>query len=366
MALPERRELYAEIETRRGRPLLAYVTSKREGVNAAMATDALPFLIDQLQRIAPGEKQLDFLIASYGGDPMVAWRIMSLLRERFDRVSVLVPQSAYSAATLLALGADEIVMHPHGHLGPVDMQITTFNEGHRRHFSTEDIDAFLAFVREELGITDQEHLRRLFELMCQEVGTVGVGFTARSSKLALALAERLLGLHMKDDATGAKRKALVENLSRAFHSHAYPVSRTEAIQMGLPVNGERDATLEGMMWNLWLDLEQEFKERQPFSPIIELLNSPQADRLLAPVPLLHLPVNASSPTYFSADMDAVKGAITEKVEPIDFETVDAVIESSRLAFRGMTKGKILACRTPDLQLQYNLVVSYRGWGQSSL
>ncbi len=47
---------------------------------------------------------------------------MSLLRERFKKVSVLIPYVAYSAATLLALGADEIVMHPFSNLGPVDPQ----------------------------------------------------------------------------------------------------------------------------------------------------------------------------------------------------------------------------------------------------
>lgn len=150
MGLKERASLYKQIETHRSHPLITYVTSKREGVDASMATDALPYLIDQLDELPQGTTELDFLIASFGGDPMVAWRIMSLIRERIDRVSVLVPQSAYSAATLLALGADEIIMHPNSHLGPVDMQITTVTEGTRRHFSTEDISAFLDFVRSAL------------------------------------------------------------------------------------------------------------------------------------------------------------------------------------------------------------------------
>ena len=82
-----------------------------------MATDALPSLIKQFDVLPKNTKRADFMIVSYGGDPMVAWRIMSLLRERGIAVAVLIPQSAYSAATLLALGANEIVMHPNGHLG---------------------------------------------------------------------------------------------------------------------------------------------------------------------------------------------------------------------------------------------------------
>ena len=360
MGLIDRRRLYQAIEAHRDHPLLVYVTSKREGVDRSMATDALPYLIDQLDGLAAETTELDFLIASYGGDPMVAWRIMSLIRERVDRVYVLVPQSAYSAATLLALGADEIVMHPNSHLGPVDMQITTVTEGRPRRFSTEDISAFLDLVREKLRITDQEHLRTLFEVTCKEVGTLGVGFTARSQTLAVALGERLLSMHMGDDDNGARNRNLIENLSRQFQHHSYPVSRSEAIDIGLAVNKERDIKLESLMWSVWLDLEDELQERKPFSPIIELLNSTQGDRLLSPVPQLQLPCNSPSPTYVQATMDEVKKG-AEMVEPVDFEHVDAIMESPRLAYRGITRGKILASRLPDLEVQYNALVTFRGW-----
>ena len=169
MGFKKRLEICRQIEEHRQHPLLVYVTSKREGIEAEMATDALPYLIDQLDGLPDGTANLDFLVVSFGGDPMVAWRIMSLIRQRVERVAVLVPQSAYSAATLLALGADEIVMHPNGHLGPVDMQVSTVGEGGRRHYSTEDIRAFLDFVRNSLSITHQEHLRRLFEVTCKEL-----------------------------------------------------------------------------------------------------------------------------------------------------------------------------------------------------
>lgn len=128
MGLTERLTIYQRIEDHRKRPLLAYVTSKREGVISSMASDALPFLIEQLDALPAGTTAIDFLIVSLGGDPMVAWRIMSMIRERIGKVAVLIPQSAYSAATLLALGGDEIIMHPNGHLGPIDMQITTHSQ----------------------------------------------------------------------------------------------------------------------------------------------------------------------------------------------------------------------------------------------
>lgn len=359
MGLAERRAIYAEIESHRKRPLLVYVTSKRPGVYASMATDALPYLIDQIERLPTEAEELDFLIVSFGGDPMVAWRIVTLLRQRVKKLSVLIPHSAFSAATLLALGADEIVMHPYSHLGPVDMQITTFSEGRPRQFSTEDISAFIGFVKEELSITDQRHLRRLFQETCREVGTLGVGFTARSSKLAFSLGEKLLGLHMGEADTKPKHRSLIENLSRQFHSHAYPVSRDEAIEIGLAVTKTRDPALEGMMWRAWLELEQELQEREPFSPMAELLRSTAAAQLLAPVPQLSLPANAQL-SYSQADLAAVKAEI-QPVEPVDFRYIDAVIESPRLADACTTNGKILASRQPDLSVNYSVLVTSRAW-----
>lgn len=359
MSLKSRLELYDKIKEHRKHPLIVYVTSKRHGIESSMASDAIPYLIDQIQKIPKDTKHLDFLIVSYGGDPMVAWRIMSLLRSAVDNVSVLVPQSAYSAATLIALGASEIIMHPYGHLGPVDMQIQTVGERGMRHFSTEDISAFIEFVREQLSITDQEHLRKLFEPTLREVGALGLGFTARGAKLAIALGEKLLRMHRpKEEA--AVSKTVVEKLSRQFHFHGYPVSRKEALEIGLQVNEKRCTVLEDLMWELWLDLESELKEREPFSPLSELMNSPAAAELLSPVPQLTLPGNAPSPNHLSSDIPALMTA-TKDVQPVDTQFVTALIESKRLCHNSEVKGKILAYRQPDLLIRHNVIISSKSW-----
>lgn len=365
MGWTERIKIYEEIEAHRSRPLIVYVTSKRDGIGpwTHMATDALPQIIEQLDELPASAKSLDLLIVSYGGDPMVAWRLMTLIRQRVEHVSVLIPQSAYSAATLVAFGANEIIMHPNGHLGPVDMQITTFGgTGTPKSFSTEDISAFLDFVRDNLKITDQEHIRMLFEVTCKEVGSLGIGFTARSSKLAVDLGERLLALHMKDDESRSKLRNIVENMSRKFQSHAYPVSRTEALDIGLPVVKDRDEKLERFMWKAWLDLEGSLREREPFDPIAELLNSSEAGKLLAPVPQLHIPMSASAVASFQTQFGDLTGAVTERIDPIDFEFVTAIVESSRGAHTQTVKGKILATRNPDLNIQYNVLFTSRMWG----
>jgi len=361
MSWKERINLYKKIEAHRKRSLIVYVTSKRYGAGAYMSTDALPSIIEQLDKLPAESKALDFLIVSHGGDPMVAWRIMTLIRQRVEEVSVIIPQSAYSAATLVALGADEIVMHPNGHLGPVDMQITMGGGGQSKTFSTEDISAFLDFVRDNLKITDQEHIRALFEITCREVGSLGIGFTARSSKLAVDLGERLLALHMKDDDVGSKLRSIVQNMSRKFQSHAYPVNRKEALDIGLPVNRKQDAELERLMWSVWLNIEDDLKERFPFDVVIELLNSSEAPKLLTPVPQLVIPPTVTSSAHYNTSISDVMQHAALTVDPVDFELTNALVESSRTGSRNVTKGKILACRTPDLMIKYNRLVTSIQW-----
>ncbi|MFY9906249.1 MAG: hypothetical protein WAK62_13935 [Terriglobales bacterium] len=362
MSWSDRVELYKKIEKHRKRPLIVYVTSKRRGAEAQMSTDALPQIIEQIDALPEDSKAVDFLIASYGGDPMVAWRIMTLIRQRVEKVSVMIPQSAYSAASLLAFGADEIVMHPNGHLGPVDMQITTAGiGGQAKTFSTEDISAFLDFVRDNLKITDQEHVRMLFEVTCKEVGSLGIGFTARSSKLAVDLGERLLSLHMKDDDIGGKIRSIVQNMSRKFQSHAYPVNRKEALEIGLPVNKDRDKDLEKLMWDVWLSIEKDLNERVPFDILIEVLRSPEASKLLSPVSQLDIPTAATMSAHYNTSIADVMSHSKTRVNPVDFELINAFVESGRLAFCNVTRGKILCCRTPDLVIKYNRVITSVEW-----
>jgi ClpP class serine protease len=104
MSLQTRLALYREVEKRRARPLIVYVTSNRLNAAGLIASDSVPELLSQLEQLPRDVSALDLLIVSDGGDPTVAWRIVSLIRERVKQFCVLVPQAAYSAATLIRSG----------------------------------------------------------------------------------------------------------------------------------------------------------------------------------------------------------------------------------------------------------------------
>ncbi len=112
------------IQAETERPLLCYATQTSNVPNGAPVSiddgDLVGFsdLIDSVQ----GE-QADVLVISNGGSAEVTERIVRRLRARFARLRFLIPSNAYSAATLMCLAGDEILMLPEGTLGPIDPQL---------------------------------------------------------------------------------------------------------------------------------------------------------------------------------------------------------------------------------------------------
>jgi hypothetical protein len=121
-----RKACYNDIETIRGRPLIIYASKFVDG-----SGQGAPILIDindvdgftDLVNHINGSDSIDVLIHSPGGRPDATERIVYILRSRFKEVNFLIPHSAYSAATMLALSGNNIILHPSATLGPIDPQI---------------------------------------------------------------------------------------------------------------------------------------------------------------------------------------------------------------------------------------------------
>jgi len=72
--------------------------------------------------------EVDIVLNSSGGSPAEAYRMIRAFHEKFDTVNVIIPFWAKSAATLFAFGADRLVLHSCGELGPIDAQIRRDDE----------------------------------------------------------------------------------------------------------------------------------------------------------------------------------------------------------------------------------------------
>ena len=255
--------------------LIAYATSIRPGINAGMAVDAIRRIYDHL----PQEKvaKLDLFLLSNGGDGVVPWRLMTLLREVAEEVTVLVPANAFSAATLAALGADKIVMHAMGTLGPIDPTVhdpfsTDPQTGQPRPVSVEDVAAYVSLVKDDVGIRHEDELVQAFSLLAKEIHPLTLGHAKRGTAQAKMLGEKLLRVRAEEMDQHAIDE-LLQQLTTQLHYHGHPINRREARELKLPVEDASPATASAM-WDLFLAYEEDFEATQPFDPLGEALATP--------------------------------------------------------------------------------------------
>ena len=362
MSYKTRKELYQKIENIRGRPNVSYVTSVRPGLSGNMAGDAIGHIIDQIQLIPKEQVEIDFLIISNGGDPITSLRIISLLRERFKRISVLVPYVAYSAETILSLGADEIIMHPYSNLGPVDPQLTISKQAEngqpsQLQFGSEDIRNYIEFVKSDVGITDQEHLTTAFNALAKEVGPLPIGSAKRSQQLSLSLSEKMLETHMADK---SKAISISKALNSAYFHHGYAVGRSEAKNMGLNVVYP-DEKLEELMWSIWRDYSTEMKCDHEFNIIAEVMSDPKAAAQINSIPVVNLPAN--TPPQMAQNFIATVAQNTGVTmrNTLEVSELVASIESVRLAAHVHSKFSIAYWRDPNMALAFNATMYSVGW-----
>jgi hypothetical protein len=363
MNIEERISRYKQIEGVRKRPLIVYATSTRFGIRAQMARDAVREFIDQIDAIPTSEQSVDVLIHSTGGDGLTAWKLMSLLRERFKSIGVLVPFEAFSAATIFALGADEIVMHPHASLGPIDPQITTKSpDGKQVQFSYEDLGAFLRFLRQEAALKRPEHITTILEKLFSTIDPVGVGFAQRASELATDVGERLLLTHMTSMDERKKARTIAQNLNKSFFAHGDAVSRSRAIELGLKI-AKPDTSIEKLIWEAFVGLEAYMQLRCPFNPLQHFLQDPNGRNALAPIPPLNVPPNTPQQLIQQILQQVAAQALNKTAVEVDYSLVNAAVESSRSASEFRTKGKITAWRGLNNEVGVSCLDSEACWAK---
>jgi ClpP class serine protease len=124
MSRASRIKIIQKIERKRGSKVISYITSDKEGLAVAIASDIISIIHNHILALKKADDiKLDLFIYSRGGQSDVPWAIVSMFREYAKKgsLSILIPYRAHSAATVIALGADEIIMTKKAELGPIDI-----------------------------------------------------------------------------------------------------------------------------------------------------------------------------------------------------------------------------------------------------
>lgn len=289
MSYENRLKLIEQIENLRQAKLIAFLTSLRPGLPAQIGDDSVRVFFDHLLLLPERPiKKLDIFLVSNGGSGTVPWRLVSLFREFAETFSVLIPYRAYSAATLLALGANEIVMHPFGEMGPIDPKVANeFNPINPQTqqligVSVEDVKAYVTFIKETVGIKHEDELVKTIEILAQKLHPLALGNVERFISQNRMIARKILMTHMEGDQNAHKIDEIIENLASKLYFHGHPINRREAkTELGLKIAENVPPALETAMWDLYCDFEDDFKNREVYDPLAEIWRAADA---VAPQP----------------------------------------------------------------------------------
>ncbi len=278
-----RRQLMESIERKRNSKIICYITSDRPSLPAQIAGDVVSILHEHIIRILPEDRnKLDLFIYSRGGDSDVPWSVVSMFREYCQEgsFSVLIPYRAHSGATVIALGADEIVMTKKAELGPIDITIgrgpynpTRGAEQQSLPVSVEDVMGYFSLLK-KVGCERPDETMTGFECLTRKVHPLVLGTVSRLLEQTQLVALRLLSTRA-NAFTEDKNREIVKRLSSEIFSHRHTISRTEAItNLGLDqVVSTEKAEIDDEMWALFVEYRDLFQFDDPFRPDDYLINN---------------------------------------------------------------------------------------------
>jgi Serine dehydrogenase proteinase len=272
-----RQAIYQKIERDRATKVVTFVTSDRANMETQIAPDCIDLFVDLLDQIGPTSK-ISLLLHTNGGQTSAAWRLINLIRTFCDELEVLIPLKAFSAGTLISLGADRIVMTKQAALGPIDPslthplspQIPMGNQIARVPVSVEAVRGYLDAVSKDLKIKNQAALATIIIDLSNKVHPLVLGEIFRSRAQIRFLADKLIKRQVTDS---KKVKQIIDFLCADSGSHDYPMNRREAAELGLRVEKPSPEFYE-VLRKIHLSYAAEMKLIEPFSPQVLLGAAP--------------------------------------------------------------------------------------------
>ena len=188
--------------------------------------------------------QCALLIDSPGGGANDAYKIARLFQRRCDDFTIIIPKYAKSAATLLALGANQIIMARDAEIGPLDVQILDFEKEEPgaaldavqsleriNAFSMSSIDSLMNLLIPRTGKKVETLLPFVLKYsvefikpLLEKIDTVQYTKLSRLLKVAEEYAVRL----MKPKYGWEKSKRIARQLVEKYPAHDFVIDRNEA------------------------------------------------------------------------------------------------------------------------------------------
>jgi Serine dehydrogenase proteinase len=275
--IKERLENYRKLESLRESKLLVYVTGDRQNAETNIGSDVLAPFANHLDSIGDVEK-ISLYIYSNGGSTLASWSIVNLIRNFCKDFEVIIPFRCQSAATLISLGANRIVMTKQATLGPIDPSTNGLlnpraelnGQNIRVPVSVEHVKGFLDMAKKDFNIKHSSALKDIYLKLSDNLHPLSLGDVYKSKSQIKMLAEKLLKNHKIDNKNIPK---VISFLCSESGSHDYTIYRKEAKnELGLNIEKPTDE-LYNIIKLIYQDIENEMELRNPFNPNVILAKS---------------------------------------------------------------------------------------------
>ena len=239
------RRVISQYETQTKRALLVYHSNLNHPGGLMLPHDALSLegMCGSLD-FAAYPDGVDLYVHTNGGLPEVSARMLRSLRVRAKHVRVVVPNQALSAGTLLAIGADEIVLGPAACLGPIDPQMVrgTPNGPPVQRAAKIYIDAYEALVKQAQDAMAGGKFPHPYLQQLQQQDDSFVMECRRARDATRRLATDFLREGMMKGSPAEKITEAVEKLIKYGDegTHGTPIYGPKAREMGLVVSDFAD------------------------------------------------------------------------------------------------------------------------------
>ncbi len=208
----------------------------------------------RILRKEPKIENLDLIIDSGGGDITMAVKIVNICKNYSKKFTVIVPFFAKSAATMIALSADDLILGKAGELGPIDPQVK--HPALDMFFPASSIENALEFIES----SSDPYIKMT---MADKLDPFLIGAYNRTIDEATQYL-----LEVPSVKNSENKQEIIETFTKKYADHGFPITQDICRSLNFDFSFEfNDDEIENIVYDIH-DLALDSMERDNIEAII--------------------------------------------------------------------------------------------------
>ena len=228
-------------------------------------------------------------LTTNGGDPDAGYRLARYIKNNYQEFILCVLGSCKSTGTLIALGADKIIMGDFGEFGPLDIQLTKDDElsntsglSYLQSLNSLNEQAFTSFEESFMSLKRRSGYTITTKTAAEISTKISVGIiapiSAQIDPIKLGEVQRAINIAQSYGRRLTDNHELLMNLIAGFPSHGFVIDYKETLDLFgknvVSYVSEDEKIIENAFFNI---LRQELNNEDVINNLIDHFDSIQED-----------------------------------------------------------------------------------------